>query len=619
MAGTFLLVALRVYGLDCHVKSKGLMTPDTLWQLPSRISHLSGERFTCSPYGTGETFILTVFQKQVLAVCQQTGTASTMVDRAANLLGMSDFDRKHLHRTIIGFVKAGLLVPIRVAKQHEPHPIVPTPVSTLCFPTAERPNVLARAIRSFERHLRKQTYGFETIVSDDSDSTKVTQMYAATLHSLKLEHNMKVRYASRSDRMLYISELAKQGITRETAVFALLGARYPGVITTGSAQNTILLDCLDKHILCVDDDVLCRTVTHPERRAGALVQGHLNPREQWFFSSRSKLRTNVSWDCECQLFSEQIQILGKKLSSIVLSEDRETAHSHLICPHLHKVITTDCSARVLITVPGVVGDSGAYSFLPWLTIRGRSLSRLVQDEEAMNAALASRQLLSVSQQTTVTHNEFCQSMAIGLANDSDLPPFLPIGRNQDGAFGTLIQLSSPGAIAHLPIAVSHLPCVPRKSQAIPEFRIAEMIIALMKLVCPPHRIGSAGVVALIGRELEYIATLPSAELLEQLTRASDFYFDGVLASVEQSLAEQKDRPAFFLIAVKEYRDLLEQARCEAAAMIPVEFRAHLRLSEAVAVLRSILISWGRVLQIWPDMVECARFLSEKGIRISMPV
>jgi len=583
--------------------------------VPNRIIPIAKERFLCVLYGKPTVVAISLFQRRVLGTYRETGTLAKMSSNALRLLALGPGYKNQIDEALQELSRTGVLTPISCVIGHGREETQNQPITSLCFPSADRPRQLFRAMDSFLSHIRERGRSVTTVVIDDSESGVTQSAYLSGLRAAAIKSTTELRYADRPTRTNYIRQLAREGIDPKIASFALLGLGHRGAITTGSAQNCILLDTADEHILSVDDDVICRLARHPGFLPHVNIQSHSPAREQWFFRNHAELLEFATWRDNIDLLKEHEQLLGSSLINTLLDLDPLRQEEMTVCPHITKVLLGDTAARVLLTFSGVAGDSGAYASWPWLTAQEPSLSRLLLGKTSMNAALASREILSVARQPTITHDNFFQSMAFGLANNTALPPFLPIGRNQDGVFGTLIQLMAPGSVAHLPIAVLHEPPTKRLT-SFPDFRLADLIDATIRRLSPTYRIGSKNLLEMVGRELEYIAYLGPSDFLEQLSEARDVYFQQILTSIDLALATGMNRQKYWLTLLLRFRRQTVTARLSRSALFPLEVQHGTGRSDAVTASRNVLRDTASLLQSWVHMTECARFLAQRGIRIS---
>jgi hypothetical protein len=92
--------------------------------------------------------------------------------------------------------------------------------------------------------------------------------------------------------------------------------------------------------------------------------------------------------------------------------------------------------------------------------------KLTEQIVLTTSGLVTRQVFRGTQQPTVTRPVFgLTCFAFGLVNDGPLPPFMPIGGNENDAFAMMVHVTRPTArVGHLAIAVRHAP-IDRRNDA----------------------------------------------------------------------------------------------------------------------------------------------------------
>jgi hypothetical protein len=121
----------------------------------------------------------------------------------------------------------------------------------------------------------------------------------------------------------------------------------------------------------------------------------------------------------------------------------------LLTAHLDWLGSRVDGGRVVLTMSGLLGDCGADAPVFELMQQGRGAPRR-------------RQVQRGCRQATLTPVDHLMSYAYGCINDELLPPFMPMGRNQDGAFAAAVAATLPGAtLCHLPFYVQHIPATRR--------------------------------------------------------------------------------------------------------------------------------------------------------------
>ena len=94
----------------------------------------------------------------------------------------------------------------------------------------------------------------------------------------------------------------------------------------------------------------------------------------------------------------------------------------------------------------------------FLELNDESRDLLLRSEHLYARAKVSREVLRQISGYTISVVARFAGMNIGIDNRSLLPPFLPVGRNEDGTFAMNLHLCVDDAlVGHIPVAVLHSP------------------------------------------------------------------------------------------------------------------------------------------------------------------
>ena len=303
-------------------------------------------------------------------------------------------------------------------------PVSPAAISAIGFPTSGQSGTIERCIESYSSHAAR--YGRE------------------------VRFVIAGGYAGRSLNEALVASMIQAGIDPSIARFALLGEAEglpAGVArTTGANRNALLLACAGEAFLSVDDDTVCSLARSPAHHDGLAFHSSASPLEMWFGPELP-----ASGPDEIDLLKEAGNALGPAVRDVrsLLPADFDHATMEKLCRG---------NARIRVAQIGLKGDAATDSPVGWLTATGATRERLVGSEAAYRAAVASRQLLAVAPCETVSASRQLMAYCIALDNRDPLPPFAPLGRDQDGVFGAWLRLAeSESFTAHLPFAVSHEP------------------------------------------------------------------------------------------------------------------------------------------------------------------
>lgn len=566
--------------------------------------------------GSDRRFVLPTPVKDALGVCRTSDTLEGLAQRTLESLGLHGEEREWAESTIEDLRQMGLVVPIEnLLPRTRESSSVSRPVTSVAFVTADRPQELKRALNSYAENLKTHERKIEFVVMDDSKSERARSSYLESL-----EHparDFPVRYAGLPEREAYLEELARCGIDPEIARFGLIGDWREGLTTAGANRNCVLLDTIGEHLLSADDDTTCNLVSHPERKLGVQFTGDLNPREFWFFEDREALSQATEWEA-CDLLSEHERILGKTLVDIVSQVPLEEIRFDNICNHMLSALGHDGQSQVVATVGGIIGDCGGETASWLLTASGPTRKRLLESEDLFRMVLQSREVLGVASSSTITHSPVCKATTLGLANCDLLPPFFPVGRNQDAIFGLLVSLAAPAAfLGHIPVAVFHDPSSTRKYNPLPAFRISELIISLLAPIRGSRPRGVAELLHSAGDKLLDTANLDDTEFAETVFRAMSSREAEHLRSLEFAMRDFGGFSSQWQELVTELHDGLASGLAAPDCCTPAEFKQIMPAETCWGNIRTLVGRAGHFFRMWTDICAAARQLREKGIRVSL--
>ncbi len=385
-----------------------------------------------------------------------------------------------------------------------------------------------------------------------------------------------VRHVTREHRRAFAERLANAGVSPDAAQYCLLGFDH-GWFTAGANRNAALLMAAGQRMLMVDDDT--RGELRGNRASGLCLGGPGDPTDIRFFENRDEA-LSAGTRIDADVAAEDAQYLGMQLSD---------------------------GSRVRLVSHGVAGDSGFYSpaHLLWLTSPSTG-RRLRSSDATLATAMRSREVFRMVEQRTVTRGTVCMATAIGLDNRDLLPPFLPVGRNEDGFFGNLLHRTMPDAVTmHLPIAVAHVPSEIRPYSRFagdPQtLRLSELIILLMS-------IQTVGTFQALGEHLKMLSKNPAtfvskAREIVQVSRRA------LLTRIEDCWGNFTGcSPSWISLAGQLQWRLLELIGSP-DCWRPMEL-SQASENEAAAETARIAGLTGEMLCEWPVIVEAARYFRD---------
>lgn len=489
-------------------------------------------------------------------------------------------------------------------------------ITSAGFVTADRMSQLQRALLSYANNFELYGRRIQMIVMNDSSCDPVEPAFFRSL--VKCDFPAGIRYGGIREKENYVRQLARSGIDPGVATFALLGDRGEGYCTTGANRNSILLDTVGECIFTADDDTVCKTAFHPNRSLRVRFTGHNDPRETWFFDDRDKLFAEMKWE-SCDLLGEHERFLDKNLSEIIIQTPSELVDSEEACTHLlHELHFA--TPRVVATMNGIVGDSARYTAQWVLTSTGPTQERLL-DDSAFRKALRSREIFGVARCHTVGHHKQFMSTTLGLANcDCNLlAPFFPVGRNEDGVFGMLNGLVKQHSFfGHIPVAVLHDGTIGRTYERFPAFRLSTLLIGLLSLITPPNsEMDMRDSLRFFGKQLQYVAKLSDEDFWRIMRDAAIGYLQNAVRHLVNVLKTFPDCPEYWKAEISTCCQHLTTMVRNDVDLVPIEFMRLMPPDVGKTMTREVVRKAGCLFHSWPDMLDSARELRRRGVRISV--
>jgi hypothetical protein len=377
------------------------------------------------------------------------------------------------------------------------------------------------------------------------------------------------------DRIL--RNLADDESSRAAVDFALYGdSRLSdvGIIDTGSNRNALLLALVGQRFLSIDDDV-CGYASMSDGALGEVtIDPSLRHQREVFFKTRS----------ECDGFVDY-----SRPESFV---DFLTAHQDLL--------GRDTShGLVAITRSGIHGDSGNSS------PRNILLSR-IDDADVYAAATRNRLLLQYVTIPIALPAPYFISMASGFDNTRILPPFMPLGRNQDGLFARVLRKVLPNSlIGFVPWVVRHDPSPTREypmgEASVMRFRINEMVGAIVDDFKPT----GAPEYEALADHLERYSSQDAGAFLASVRALCAPRLAAYVRHMRNLMAVQSNQIPAWRSDVSALCEYIEKDMASDDFCVPAEFLGRLGREDAVGESRRLVASYANLLRHWPAIRKAA--------------
>jgi hypothetical protein len=527
---------------------------------------------------------------------------------------------RSLRQTLLQLAEQGYLLSQRAGlEQLQAPPASPaaSSIASLGFATCERAETLERGLTSFVEHCRRFGRSHDLVVVDDSLRPETQRAYRELLARLQARYGVDCAYAGVAEKLAFAERLSAAGdLPADVTRFVCVGSPEYGVTTVGANRNALLLHTAGDLIFSADDDIVCRVAAAPEQRPGLRASSRRNPLDVWFFADRdSALQALEVLDTD--LLSVHEQWLGQDIRSCL---GRPEVNAGIAIdeaePRLLRRLQQP-SGRVALTLNGTLGDCSWDNPHFYLFQRGATFQRLAGSEAAYRAARASREMAqSVTQPTLAEYADPMFAMCMGLDNRELLPPFTPLGRAEDVAFGAALSRCFPGAYTvHLPWTLLHAPSDSRSfsQQAMFAIGLGNLIPSLINQFDPGFTQGAAERLIKLGLHIEELGRLPGRSFAEWMRLHLMENMSALIETLEERLSSRESPPPAFW--VQDTRAVIAQARENALAPLDRLYT----LPGGQATTQHLLLRCGQALRWWPAIVETARTLRSQGYRLAQPV
>lgn len=574
------------------------------------------ERHTAGLLARCDSFL--TLDEHALRICRQSGLAD---DRAPAV-----------RARLVALADQGLLVTeeaLRERCEARPGAEPDAKVALLGVPTSDRPDTLARALRSYMRNARAHGRDVEVAVLDDSRQAASRERNRSLLRSLAREHGLRASYSDAADRAAYAARLAREsGADPAVVAFALLRADERQV-TTGACRNALLLHGVGDRLVHADDDTVCRLAPADGADRGLALAAVHTGMEHAYFASHADACAAVRF-VDADYFGLFEEVLGRTVADVLRTlPASDPVDLDGVRPEFARALQ-EAPCRIAAASLGVVGDSGLGSTaMHFFTGDRVSRRRLFEFPGGYVRALESQEVVRSTRRTTVAETGLCLGIALGLDHRTLLPPFMPVLRNSDGAFAKIRHACFPDtAMAFLPWMVEHAPPSVRRSSRDAVLRDAGRASQpeFVSWFVRSFDTESAGTrdpgrrLAALGRHLQEIGERPRPEYEEACRAALETRLRGVVAYVEGFESHCEPGPPGWSADLAAYVARLQEAGRSPDAVVPADLtRLGLDRDAALDRGRALLRSLGALLGAWPALVEAARTLRARGHRPAPPL
>jgi glycosyltransferase involved in cell wall biosynthesis len=492
-------------------------------------------------------------------------------------------------------------------------------IDTIAIPTRNRPNMLARLLSSLSEHLRRFGRQVDVCVLDDSQSVEIQNANLQVVNTCSADCDLNVRYGNRASRNRFAVQLASEsGVPREVAEFAVLG-RPPFPVSTGAARNSILLETVGRSVLFMDDDVLCNFARIPGARDCVIFQG--DAFSTWFFHSYEQLR-----DCDftpLDLIAAHEQLMNLDRNALAATNPPLCLDTSRVSSRFLKTIRRG-DVRVLVSLTGIVGDSGWDDPLGYFFLGHDTVTELTKNEETYRSAMRNRLILNGPAGICVSDQCTCHSTCMAVDNTSLLPPFTPVMRGQDLMFGSMLVKCLPGALfGAIPAAILHKPGEERSFSSnaaaarAGTFMTGETLALLARLE-PIRGSSSAALMRSLGSHLQEMKALSGEDFRAYVRSAVEPMLILSIQQLEAAIDRHSSQPAFWIKDALNIRESAINALNTHNYGSPTDLEFTFGETSGEGLFREFIQEFGTLLIAWPDLVRASERLHQQGVHICNP-
>jgi len=588
----------------------------------SMVSELSRDRADALMWGLSSRILSTPITRQL----------ARYRDFMRKRKGTAEVNRLNvdlIKHELVRLAEAGLLVSdadiIANYRQLQCGQPVPRGIATVGVVTRDRPESLSRCLTGYIESVKRHGRKCDFVVVDDSKDPSFREDTRQVLLRMKAKYGVEVAYAGLEEKKRFADALQeKGGLPADVVSFALFGL-HGCEPTAGANRNALMLHTAGDMLFSADDDTVCNVAAPPGTYLpGLTFHSGTDPTDFWFFTDRRAALESVN-SVEQDILSAHEQLLGKPFSMCIAQQyDPSTVSLDEADPQLLRELHQG-GGKTLVTMTGLVGDSGMWSPLWYLRLRGESRERLTESKPIYESAFSSREVLRVARRMTISSEAFCMAYAVGLDNREILPPFLPSCRNQDGLFGGLLRVCfESGYFSHVPYAIKHLPphsriySKPEVWEQAARYRFCDTILACLQshnvpfgMTCGEDRLRA------VGQHLIHLGDLPAAAF-DEFVRFNLWHANCVhISSLEEQLVNYKGTPDYWADDVRRLIEVLRQSLTQVDLMAPQDLVIGRSVEEARRQAQHLVHQFGQLLYWWPEIVKSAKSLRAQGIRLGV--
>jgi hypothetical protein len=527
----------------------------------------------------------------------------------------SPFQMKEVRQTLGELADHGLFVSHDhlIGQFREEPDEAPPPISAVAIPTRNRLDNLKVGVESYAQCSREYERQIEFFIADQSDDAESRRATLSFLAQTKEKYGCQIYYGGPEEKEALAHRLAEYtGHPFALVNFAV--SNIEGCPTAyGANRNALLLSTVGSLTLQTDDDSVCRLAPSPQTTEGLQLTSHYSPLTMLFLSAQETETLNNRFNFG-DVLAKHEELLGKSVAQCLdehagLNLDQVSA----------SFFTRSQPRRVLVTSLGNGGDS-AIGTPFWFLNRGpEEHANLVRSEESYRYTMMHHQVYRFATSAAISDGTYCGAMNLGLDNRWCLPPFMPVQRNEDGIFAQLLKLSSCGYFGFLPWMILHNR--PSRNYTREDLRqyassvmLGDFVSMFLTNFCTRAAIhnDSARNLFAVGNVLAQWGAAPQADFEEMLKLLLADRACQLIANLQNSLRTESRKPEFWAEDVDMCISALEENMARDGYIVATDLRSSFSQNEVVPLVQRLVLQFGQLLQIWPDLRQAALELKVQG-------
>jgi len=606
---------------------------DVIWagtqvRMNSRVSSLGVTR---NSLGDDEEFVRCEFSRssaflpknvaRVLSMCAKWDTPDGHAIQIANDLGLAPVHIQALKSLLSEFVEKQLLTceeTVRSDFRRAAQLSLGTEgrVDSVVIVSRNRPDRLLRCVQSYVENVQLFKRAIDFVVFDDSDELAARRQTVEALSAMALPSNVNLFYYGPEQKAELARRLSVDAKCKlEIVQFAVCSASRP-IFSAGASRNAALLTTYGQMFVTVDDDTVCDAGELLGFRPGLQFSSAPDPTEWWFVPDRDAAH-RLAPARELDIIGCYERLLGKTVASLVDSGE-ELHLGSMGFSFFRRAM--ESNASIGLCGMGVKGDRILEVPVLYLALEGASYDRLVASEMSYRNAFSSREAVRCVPQITISDTASCTTHNLGIDNRKTLPPFLPQQRGEDILFCLLVNMCRKDIFSgHLPVAILH-DADPNRAFAsipvtnfVPGMQSGDLMAMLMEC---------------FARHLQFQSEIPEENLLafgryfRLLGAQSDerFYrfvqrewlnrISLLIASLKKRIAQfAGTAPAYWITDQQKHLEVLKAALLRETP-VPLDMLSDTNAPRcAWESFRTLLFSYGRLLETWPALIRSAAALN----------